>query len=123
MPDEELWCPDLQFICRRVRQKRDSYVSYQFTREQNDILKTFFDLAQEFDTLQDFYRICVAVPSIYLGLRASLYLLNSGTTGLELVCDSDRGICPEPLTAPEYVRFSGEPYAHGESYLVPICRR
>ncbi len=44
MSEGELCCPDLQFICKRVRQKLDNYVSYQFTREQNDILKTFFDL-------------------------------------------------------------------------------
>lgn len=123
MSEEEVCCPDLQFICRRVRQKQDNYVSYQFTREQNDILKTFFDLAQEFDTLQDFYRICVTVPRVFLGLQTRLYLVNDEKKGLELVCDSEQGVYPEPRPAPDYLALVQEPYQHGEFYVVPICRK
>ena len=65
MSDQKELCPDLRFVGQRVRRKADDYLAYEFTQEQNDILKTFFDLAQEFDSLADFYRICVAVPSIY----------------------------------------------------------
>lgn len=119
----EVCCQDLQFICQRVQQKRDNYISYQFTREQNDILKTFFDLAQEFDTLQDFYRICVTIPRVFLNLQTSLYLVNDERKGLELVCDSEKGVYSEPCPAPDYLTLVQEPYGHGECYVVPICRK
>jgi len=123
MSEEEVCCQDLQFICQRVRQKLDNYVAYQFTNEQNDILKTFFDLAQEFDTLQDFYRVCVTVPRVFLGLQTRLYLVNDEKKGLELVCDTDQGVYSEPRSAPDYLALTSEPYTHGEFYVVPICRK
>lgn len=123
MSEEEVWCQDLQFICRRVRQKRENYISYQFTREENDILKTFFDLAQEFDAIQDFYRICVTIPRVFLGMQTSLYLVNDEKKGLELVCDTEQGVYPEPRPAPVYLTLSQDSYEHGEFYVVPICRK
>jgi signal transduction histidine kinase len=123
MSEGEIFCPDLQYISQRVRHKRDNYVAYQFTNEQNDILKTFFDLAQEFDTLQDFYRICVTVPRIFLGLQTRLYLVNDAKKGLELVCDTDQGVYPEPRPAPDYLNLTSEPYTQGQFYVVPICRK
>jgi len=119
----ETCCPDLLFICQRVRQKQESYVSYQFTDEQNDILKTFFDLAQEFDTMEDFYRICVTVPRVFLGLRTSLYLLNDNKGVMELVCDSDQGVYPELRPAPAYLVVTQDAYSHEGSYVVPISRK
>lgn len=123
MAEGEVCCPDLYFICQRVRQKQGNYLSYQFTSEQNDILKTFFDLAQEFDTLQDFYRICVTVPWIFLGMSARLYLVGAENKALELVCDTDEGFHQEPGPAPDYLVLSQEPYEHGDIYVVPICRK
>ena len=40
---------DLAIIRKRVKQKRHDYIRYDFSRKKNDILKTFFDLSQEFD--------------------------------------------------------------------------
>jgi len=122
MTEGEDICPDLRFICRRVRQKNDDYLSYQFTREQNDILKTFFDLAQEYDSLPDFYRICVTVPWGFLGLAASLYLQNGVGGGLELVCDTENGVYGEPLPAAATLVLSTVPYEHEGWFVVPICR-
>ena len=53
---------DLKDICRRIREKAESYEKYNFSQGRNDFLKAFFDLAQEYDSLDDFYRICVSVP-------------------------------------------------------------
>ncbi len=123
MGDGEKICPDLHFICQRVRQKSDDYLSYQFTQEQNDILKTFFDLAQEYDTLPDFYRICVTVPQVYLGLATSLYLMTGVGEGLELVCDTEHGLYSELPPAPENLIIGQGPYEHELGYVVPICRK
>ncbi|NTV13840.1 MAG: HAMP domain-containing histidine kinase [Desulfobulbaceae bacterium] len=116
-------CPDLGFICQRVGKKRDDYLSYQFTQEQNDILKTFFDLAQEYDSLPDLYRICVAVPHVYLGLTTGLYLVNGVDDGLELVCDTKQGVYSDPLPAPATLTIAMEPYEYAGGYVVPIRRR
>ena len=51
--------PDLVLLCRRIRDKAESYEQYNFSQGRNDFLKAFFDLAQEYDSLEDFYRICV----------------------------------------------------------------
>ena len=113
-------CSDLQYVYERVNKKADNYLAYHFSRQQNDILKTFFDLAQEFDSLQDFYRICVVVPSVYLGLQVRLYLSDPHNDKIELVCDSLNGFYSEPQPAPAYLKHSKTPYEYEESYLQRI---
>ena len=49
--------PDLEAICRRVREKSKSYDRYNFSSKYNDFLKAFFDLAQEYDSLDPGNRI------------------------------------------------------------------
>ena len=114
---------DLQHVFQRVRKKADDYQAYHFSRQQNDILKTFFDLAQEFDSLQDFYRICVVVPAVYLDVKVRLYLLDLASNRLGLVCDSKEGLAEEPKSPPAYLELTQEPYEFDNSYLVPICRK
>jgi signal transduction histidine kinase len=116
-------CSDLQKICQRIREKSESYEQYNFTSKFNDFLKAFFDLAQEYDSLEDFYRICVAVPLEMIGLESALYLLDEESKKLYLVCDSIRGICLEKRAAPEYVALRVEPYQSNNSYLVPIYNK
>jgi len=123
MPEFNAPCQDLQYIYQRVGQKSEDYIAYHFTRQQNDILKTFFDLAQEFDSLQDFYRICVTVPGFFLNLHTRLYLNDPINNRLELVCDSRNGLYHEPEPAPAFVRLTQGPYVYENSYLVPIARR
>jgi len=110
---------DLAGIRERIRQKRENYIQYDFTRIQNDALKTFFDLAQEFDALRDFYRICVSIPLEFINVESALYLLDAGGDELELVCSSARGYQARSL-APNHVRLAPKPYEHGSSYIVPI---
>jgi len=110
---------DLAHIRERVRQKRQDYIRYSFSAKKNDTLKTFFDLAQEFDTVEDLYRICVSVPLESFGVESRLYLVNEETEVLELVCDSLHGIC-QPIPAAEPVMVSYQPYEVEDSYLVPI---
>ncbi len=115
--------PDIADICERVRRKRKDYMSYDFSRIKNDILKTFFDLAQEYDTLKDLCRISVAVPYEFLKIESRLYLLDDHSGNLELVCDSLNGFQRKKQKAPAYVHLSNEPYRAGGSYVVPIKRK
>jgi len=113
-------CPDLKKICQRVREKSASYDQYNFSSHFDDFLKAFFDLAQEYDSLENFYRICVAVPMEMTGLASSLYLHDEKKGTLYLVCDSKNGVCHEQIPAPQKVILSREPYETEDCYLVPI---
>ncbi|MCW5212976.1 HAMP domain-containing histidine kinase [Desulfobulbus sp. TB] len=113
-------CSDLQKICQRIREKSNNYERYSFTSAFNDFLKAFFDLAQEYDSLEDFYRICVAVPLEMTGLDSALYLVDEKTDSLYLACDSIQGICSEKKATPKYITPRIEPYQSNNFYIVPI---
>ncbi len=107
----------------RIIRKRLDYQRYNFSRAQNDILKTFFDLAQEYSSLEDFYRISVFVLREFMGVTARLYLVNESSGCLELICDSRTGLLSEPAPVPAHVHLASKMYgAHG-ACVVPIIYR
>jgi len=116
---------DLEQILKRVRKKRKDFIQYDFTKKKNDILKIFFELAQEFDSLEDFYRIVVCVPSEIFGLEICLYLFSENSRGLklELVCDSKNGIAEKGLSVPDHIQIAEEPYKIHDSYVIPIIKK
>lgn len=115
---------DLDHILLRVREKNQSYNQYNFSQVQNNLLKSFFDLAQEFDSLHDLYRICVAAPHEIMGLECSLYLLDRELAHLELVCTSSDGVVvQENRPVPTGIYPSTESYCTGNTYVVPIYRK
>ena len=117
-------CPDdLAEICHRVREKSVNYYEYNFSARYKDFLTAFFDLGQEYDSLDDFYRICIAVPLTMSGLPCTLYLVDEKTEELRLACDSIRGRVYDSEPAKPPVRISEEPYEAGGSYIVPIYSR
>lgn len=111
---------DLEAVCRRIREKAESYEKYNFSRGRNDFLKAFFDLAQEYDNLDDFYRICVSVPLALVGVASALYLCQGQEGGLQLVCSSERGVLSEPEPACFPVQLHETPYEQNGSYVIPI---
>ncbi len=115
-----LHCADLEKICQRIREKSSNYDRYNFSADLNDFLKAFFDLAQEYDSIDDFYRICVAVPLEMSGVSSALYLYDEKEKELYLVCDSDRGVYREKELAPENIFLKIEPYHTSDCYLAPI---
>jgi len=112
-------CPDLKQICQRVREKSLSYDRYNFSSRYNDFLKAFFDLCQEYDSLNDFLRICIAVPLEMTGLPCALYLVDEKKE-LQLVSDSERGVLESPEPPPSEIRLQSESYETAGSYIAPI---
>ncbi|MBM4294010.1 MAG: sensor histidine kinase [Deltaproteobacteria bacterium] len=110
---------DLIKITNRVIEKRRIFKEYNFGPLKDDALKTFFDLAQEYETLENFYRVAVSVIKVFFDLDSRLYLLCSGGA-LELVCDSLQGLYP-PKTPPlPHIRLDSQAYgAHG-AWVIPI---
>jgi len=111
--------PDLAEVAARVKEKRDAFKEYKFGRLKDDALKTFFDLAQEYETLENFYRVAVSVPKEFFGLDSRLYLLCQDR-GLELVCDSLQGIYPEKTKPPAHILLASQAYAAEGSWVIPI---
>jgi hypothetical protein len=63
---------NLTQIFARVEDKKQDYTRYNFSTQQDSVLKSFFDLAQEFESLEDLYRVCIAVPKAHFGLDTNL---------------------------------------------------
>ncbi len=111
---------DLGDVCRRVREKISSYHEYTSSLAHNNFLKAFFDLTQEYDTLDDFYRICVSVPYEMTGMHNALYLCRENDEGLFQVCSSKQGVCKNPIPAAYPVQMHQVPYELAGSYIVPV---
>ncbi|MDD2903170.1 MAG: ATP-binding protein [Syntrophales bacterium] len=111
--------PDLEIVAQRVKEKRQTFLDYDFGPLKDDFLKTFFDLAQEYETLENFYRICVSVIKEFFDLESRLYLVCQENV-LELVCDSLEGVRQEKPKAPPAILLSNQSYAAEQAWVVPI---
>ena len=66
---------DLAEVAVRVQEKRKIFEEYNFGRLKDDALKTFYDLAQEYETIENFYRVTVSVIKEFIDLDSRLYLV------------------------------------------------
>ncbi len=101
---------DAERILQRVAQKKQDFIDYSFSSEENSALTTFFDLSQEFDTLVDFYTLCVSIPKIFFGHDCRLFMANEKDAGFSLVAQTteDRAEPSEPTP---------DVYPHTEPYV------
>ena len=112
---------DLTRIFSRVEDKKRDYVRYDFSNVQDSALKTFLDLAQEFETLEDLYRVCVAVPKVHFGLDAYLYVKDSKRAVLVKVCSSDEGYLGSPSRLPPiHIKPSNGAFVEDGGLFTPI---
>jgi len=112
---------NLAYIFSRVEDKKRDYAQYDFSNYQDNALKTFFDLAQEFESLEDLYLICVAVPKTHFGLDTNLYLVDSKREVLALVCTSKKGYQGSPdKLSPASIKVRNEAFIENNSFFTPI---
>jgi len=107
-------------IFQRVRQKKESYRLYNFERMQEEAFATFFDLAQEFTSLDYLYLVCVAVPKEFFDVESRLYVIDRKNAQLEKVCTSDSGLVPEPERHLFNICAIDGPYETQDSWIFPI---
>jgi len=91
MPDEKLEMPQpplpsdpaqclendhrrYQTLTGRVLQKMAEAEGYGFTQEEQRMLNTFFDMAQEFDSRRDLLTVCVLLPMVFFDQDVRVYL-------------------------------------------------
>jgi signal transduction histidine kinase len=110
---------DLEKILTRVKEKRQAFKQYNFSFLEDDALKTFFDLAQEYETLDNFYRVVVSVIKEFFNLEARLYLM-APEDRLEVVVDSLQGLYSEKPLAPPSIHLENHPYGLDNSWLLPV---
>ena len=109
-------------ILERIEKKKADYQHYNFSERENDALKTFFDLAQEFDSLDDFYLLSVSIPKGLYGLDARLYIISPKTNELSLVATTIENDVPLQTPAPPHVKPNDNPYITGDNVLVLSIR-
>ncbi|OAG28641.1 sensor histidine kinase [Thermodesulfatator autotrophicus] len=85
----------LKTIRERLLTKKDLYDEYNFSKEQLYALWAFFDLAQEFASIKNFYRLCVLIPKEFFDHESFLYLVQ-GDNYVELVASSEKGLLEYP---------------------------
>lgn len=102
----------LRKIFDRIESKKKDYEHYDFFQVEYIALMTFFDLAQEFDDIDDYYHLCVAIPKSYFNLDARLYLNNFESKTLQFTRgtaerDADKTLPPtEIATPPEHPSYA-----------------
>ncbi len=110
---------DLAEVASRVKEKWRNFREYNFGTLKDDALKTFYDLAQEYETMENLYRVSVTVLKEFFGLNSRLYLVCQ-EGNLELVCDSLHGVY-QPKTPPlPHIRLDSQSFEAENSLVIPI---
>ncbi len=112
--------PELSTVLARIRKKQEDYERYGFSYIQGRTLRAFFDLAQEFETLENFYRVCVFVPKEFMGFDSCLYLINPDSDRPYKVCDSMKGLLACDRGPLKEIKVSESPYEIGDFFVAPI---
>ena len=109
---------ELKDMLQRIEEKKADYVRYSFTQLEYTALMTFFDLAQEFSDIKDFYNLCVAIPKSFFGCDAILYLIHPLSKSFVLSASTRRGRDEASMPAPSHVTQQDRPYFSDKGSLV-----
>ncbi|RPI37108.1 MAG: sensor histidine kinase [Nitrospiraceae bacterium] len=112
----------LPHILERIDSKKRDFALYNFRQTENNALTIFFDLAQEFDNLDDFYNLCVAVPKGFLDLDAKLYLIDPKTNDLSLIATTEDSEYHLHTPPPYEIAPEGNLFYTASNSLVVIIR-
>lgn len=107
-------------IIERAESKKADYQKYDFTRKENDALKTFFDLSQEFDSIEDFYKLCVAIPKSFFEKEARLYIVDPKTNSLVLIAKTETRGSRLNNPPPGNINAAEQPYYTDNSLILTI---
>lgn len=107
-------------IYERVREKKASYRQYNLERWQEEAFATFFDLAQEYTSVESLLQISVAVVKEFVCLDSRIHTINPKTRLLEMVCSTEQGLIPPEKRKPSALSLENDPYSVGDSLVFPL---
>jgi len=111
---------DLDQALNLLKKKEKDYTAYKFSSKESMAIFAFFDLAQEFATLNNLYKIAVAVIKFFFKYESCIYTIRPEDSTLLLHCCSSEGLLDPPEPARENVTVHNSPYRAGSSYVFPI---
>ncbi|MBF0559517.1 MAG: HAMP domain-containing histidine kinase [Nitrospirae bacterium] len=112
----------LSYIWKRIESKRNDFRFYDFSQTESNALAAFFDLAQEFNSIEDFYFLCTAVPKAFFDLEARLYVMEPKMNGLALVAKTEEEGPALHTPPPSYLMPGERPYRTGSGSLALTIR-
>ncbi len=112
----------LRNIIERIENKKSDYQRYNFTQIENNALMTFFDLAQEFETIKEFYNLCVAIPKVFFNLDARLYLIDPKLNTMLLAAKTENSGVALNTPPPHEVQPNECPYYTNNKSIVLTIR-
>lgn len=113
---------DLESILVRIEGKKTDYRDYDFTRNEYSALMTFFDLAQEYGTIEEFSNLCVAIPKSFFNCEARLFLMHPMLNDFALAAATENRWSELQKPAPADVRPQERPYRTARGSLVLTIR-
>jgi signal transduction histidine kinase len=110
------------YILGRIESKKNDFREYDFSGTESNALAAFFDLAQEFDAIEDFYCLCTAIPKAFFGLEARFYVIEPKMNGLALVAKTEEDGSPFHTAPPSFLQPGERPYHTDSASLVLTIR-
>ena len=117
---EELLTHDLDQALKLLKKKEKDYTAYKFSSKESMAIFAFFDLAQEFATLNNLYRISVAVIKFFFKYESCIFTIRPEDSALLLHCCTPEGLLDPPEPARKSIPIHNSPYRAGSSYIFPI---
>jgi signal transduction histidine kinase len=118
--EEEPLTHDLNQALKLLKKKEQDYTSYKFSSKESMAIYAFFDLTQEFATLNNLYRIAIAVIKFFFKYESCIYTIRPEDSTLLLHCCSSEGLLSSPKPARADITIHHSPYRAGSSYVFPI---
>jgi len=112
----------LNYILERIESKKLDFTEYNFTQTESNALTTFFDLAQEFESIEDFHKLCIAIPKVFFNLDARLYLIDPKMNELALISKTEEDGYELRTPPPRDVKPNDYPYYTNNNSLVLTIR-
>ena len=106
----------------RIESKKNDFRYYDFSQTESNALAAFFDLAQEFDGIEDFYCLCTAIPKAFFDLEARFYVIEPRMHGLALVAKTEDDEYLLRTAPPSFLQPGERPYHTDSSSLVLTIR-
>ena len=111
---------DLDQVLELLKKKEQDYTAYRFKSKETMAIFAFFDLVQEFATLNSLYRIAVAVVHYFFHYDCCIYSIRADDEALILQGCTSKGLLDPPIPARAGVVIHDNPYRLDSSFFFPI---